>query len=99
MFEQKNTLIIYYKLNAREKYSRYLWQPSNVSTLSCLFVFGSHFRFYVFANATSGIYGDFYNVNVGHNSNDCKIKGLQEIMNVYFSILQKNVSFIDILSH
>ena len=35
-----------------------------------------------FANATSDIHGDFYYFNPGDNSNNCKIKGLQAIIQI-----------------
>ena len=55
-----------------------------------------------FANATRDIHGYFYYVNFVGNSNNCQIKGLQEIINYlqyFFQFLTKNVSFIDMLCH
>ena len=46
-----------------------------------MFVFGAILDFLYFANATGGIHGYFYYVNFAGNSNNFKIKCLQEIMN------------------
>ena len=37
------------------------------------------YGFYVFMSATVGIYGYFYYVDLVCNSNNCQIKGLQQI--------------------
>ena len=51
-----------------------------------------------FANATSGIH---YYVDLGNKSNNCKIKGVQEMikLGIFISFFNKNGSFSDILCH
>ena len=57
----------------------------------CVFVFGGHFEFMYFENATGGMHSYFYYVNFAGNSNNCQNKGLQAIIKiaVYISVFNR----------